>query len=136
MTNKSNLIDEIKVGQMAIIELHNGDMITGKLEHIRELPANGVNNDVPDTLLIVNNEYEAHKVYIRQIKDIKLLDIVDSITLTPDKFCKVVGHLLSDIETTGQTECEEDEVDVLVNELTEFSAAIATELFKGNGDDN
>lgn len=136
MTNKSNLIDEIKVGQMAIIELRNGDRITGKLERILELPANGVNNDVTDTLLIVNNEYEAHKVYIRQIKDIKLLDIVDSITLTSDKFCKVVGRLLADIETTGQTECEEDEVDVLVNVLTEFSAAIATELFKGNGDDN
>lgn len=136
MTNKSNLIGGIKVGQTAIIELRNGDRITGKLERILELPANGVNNDVPDTLLIVNNEYEAHKVYIRQIKDIKLLDIVDSITLTPDKFCKVVGRLLADIETTGQTECEEDEVDILVNVLTEFSAAIATELFKGNGDDN
>ena len=75
MTNKSNLIDGIKVGQTAIIELRNGDRITGKLERILELPANGVNNDVTDTLLIVNNEYEAHKVYIRQIKDIKLLDI-------------------------------------------------------------
>lgn len=135
MTNKSNLIDGIKVGQTAIIELHNGDRITGKLERILELPANG-DNDVPDILLIVNNEYEAHKVYIRQIKDIKLLDIVDSITLTSVKFCKVVGRLLADIENTGQTECEEDDVDVLVNVLSEFSAAIATELFKGNGDDN
>lgn len=136
MTNKSNLIDEIKVGQMAIIELRNGDRKTGKIERILELPANGVNNDVTDTLLIVNNEYEAYKVYIRQIKDIKLLDVVDSITLTPDKFCKVVGRLLADVETIGQTECEKDDVDVLVNVLSEFSASIATELFKGNGDDN
>lgn len=132
MTNKN----EIKVGQTVTIELNNRDRVTGKVERMIELPANGGNNDAVDTLLIVNNEYEAYKVYMSQIKDIKLLDIVDSITLTPDKFCKVVGRLLADIETTGQTECEEDEVDVLVNVLTEFSAAIATELFKGNGDDN
>lgn len=132
MINKN----EIKVGQTVTIELNNRDRVTGKVERLLELPANGGNNDAVDTLLIVNNEYEAYKVYMSQIKDIKSLNTVDAITLTPDKFCKVVARLLADIEITGQIECEEDDVDVLVNVLSEFSAAIATELFKGNGDDN
>lgn len=132
MTNKN----KIKVGQITTIELHNGDRVTGKVERVLELPANGGNNDAVDTLLIVNNEYEAYKVYTSQIKDIKVLNIVDAITLTPDKFYKVVARLLADIELTGQTECEEEDTEVLISVLSEFSAAIATELFKGNGDDN
>ena len=132
MTNKN----KIKVGQTTTIELHNGDRVTGKVERVLELPANGGNNDAVDTLLIVNNEYEAYKVYTSQIKDIKVLNIVDTITLTHDKFCKVVARLLADIELTGQTECKEEDTEVLINVLSEFSAAIAIELFKGNGDDN
>lgn len=132
MTNKN----KIKVGQTTTIELHNGDRVTGKVERVLELPANGGNNDAVDTLLIVNNEYEAYKVYTSQIKDIKVLNIVDAITLTPDKFCKVVASLLAVIKLTGQTECKEEDTEVLINVLSEFSAAIATELFKGNGDDN
>ena len=132
MTNKN----KIKVGQTTTIELHNGDRVTGKVERVLELPANGGNNNAGDILLIVNNEYEAYKIYMSQIKDIKLLNIVDAITLTPDKFCKVVARLLADIELTGQTECEEEDTEVLISVLREFSAAIATELFKGNGDDN
>ena len=132
MTNKN----KIKVGQTTTIELHNGDRVTGKVERVLELPANGGNNDAVDTLLIVNNEYEAYKVYTSQIKDIKVLNIVDAITLTSDKFYKVVARLLADIELTGQTECTEEDTEVLINVLSEFSAAIAIELFKGNGDDN
>lgn len=132
MTNKN----KIKVGQITTIELHNGDRVTGKVERVLELPANGGNNDAVDTLLIVNNEYEAYKVYTSQIKDIKVLNIVDAITLTSDKFCKVVARLLADIELTRQTECKEEDTEVLINVLSEFSAAIAIELFKGNGDDN
>ena len=132
MTNKN----KIKVGQTTTIELHNGDRVTGKVERMLELPANGGNNDAVDTLLIVNNEYEAYKVYTSQIKDIKVLNIVDAITLTPDKFRKVVARLLADIELTGQTECKEEDTEILISVLSEFSAAIATELFKGNGDDN
>ena len=132
MTNKN----EIKVGQTVNIELNNGDRVTGKVERILELPANGGNNDAVDTLLIVNNEYEAYKVYMSQIKDIKLLNIVDAITLTPDKFYKVVARLLAAIELTGQTECEEEDTEVLITVLSEFSAAIVNELFKGNGDGN
>lgn len=132
MTNKN----KIKVGQTTTIELHNGDRVTGKVERVLELPANGGNNNAVDTLLIVNNEYEAYKVYTSQIKDIKVLNIVDAITLTHDKFCKVVARLLADIELTGQTECEEEDTEILIRVLSEFSAAIATELFKGNGDGN
>ena len=71
MTNKN----KIKVGQTTTIELHNGDRVTGKVERMLELPANGGNNGAVDTLLIVNNEYEAYKVYTSQIKDIKVLKL-------------------------------------------------------------
>lgn len=119
-------------GEIVHIETTYGSIIEGEIFNIY----NFINDGKKQTTIIIKSKERLTKVNLASIVEFHVLDSKKSITITHDKFCKVVGRLLADIKTTRQTECEEDEVDVLVNVLTEFSAAIATELFKGNGDDD